>query len=200
MKLTWHGHACFRLECNEGTIVFDPYEDNCIPGLKPLDISADVILCSHEHFDHNAREVVKQTRKLTRFDIQTLDSYHDNKQGSLRGNNTIHIINVEDMKVVHLGDLGHELNDYSLLQCCDVLMIPVGGHYTINAQTAKTIIDKIKPRIVVPMHYSSKTFGFDEISTIDEFLEMTNNHIYYDTNEIIIDKNIQNQIAILKYM
>ena len=199
MKITWHGHACFTLETNEGRIVFDPYEDGSIPGLKPLEISADVILCSHEHFDHNARDVVKQTRKLTHFDIQTLDSYHDDKQGTLRGNNVIHIVNTEDMKTVHLGDLGHEPYDYSKLINCDVLMIPVGGHYTINAKTAKTIVDAIKPRVVIPMHYSSDTFGFDEIARVDEFLNITDQHIFYETNEITIDKDTTNQIAILKY-
>ncbi len=199
MKITWHGHACFTLETNEGRIVFDPYADGSIPGLKPLEISADVILCSHEHFDHNARDVVKQTRKLTHFDIQTLESYHDDKQGTLRGNNMIHIVNTEEMKAVHLGDLGHKLDDYSQLINCDVLMIPVGGHYTIDAKTAKTIVDAINPQVVIPMHYSSDTFGFDEIARVDEFLNITDHHIFYDTNEIIINKDTKQQIAVLKY-
>ena len=199
MKIIWHGHACFTLETNEGRIVFDPYADGSIPGLKPLELSADVILCSHEHFDHNAREVVKQTRKLTRLNIETLDSYHDDKQGTLRGNNMIHIVNTEGMKAVHLGDLGHELDDYSTLINCDVLMIPVGGHYTIDAKTAKNIVDAINPRVIIPMHYSSDTFGFDEIARVDEFLNITDYHIFYDTNEITIDKDTKNQIAILKY-
>lgn len=200
MKLTWHGHACFRLECEEGTIVFDPYEDGSIPGLKPLETSADVILCSHEHFDHNARDVVKQTRKMTRFDITAIDSYHDDKFGTLRGNNIIHLINAEGMRIVHLGDLGHELDDYSLIENCDVLMIPVGGHYTIDAKTAKNIVDAIKPKIVVPMHYSSDTFGFNEIARLDEFLNLTDNHIFYDTDTLIINKETKPQIAILKYI
>ena len=169
MKLTWHGHACFTLETDEGRIVFDPYEDGSIPGLKPLDLSADVVLCSHEHFDHNAREVVKHTRKLTRFDIKTIDSYHDDKQGTLRGHNIIHVVNTDDMKVVHLGDLGHELENCSSIENCDVLMIPVGGHYTIDAKTAKNIVDAIHPRIVIPMHYSSDSFGFKEIAPLDNF-------------------------------
>ena len=167
--------------------------------IKPLDISADVILCSHEHFDHNARDVVKQTRKLTRFDITKINSYHDDKQGTLRGNNIIHYVKADDMKVVHLGDLGHELDDYSQIENCDVLMIPVGGHYTIDARTAKNIVDALKPRVVVPMHYSSETFGFKEIAPLDDFLNITDNHVFYDTDTITVDENTPNQIAILKY-
>lgn len=200
MKLAWHGHACFRLECEEGTIVFDPYEDGSIPGLKPLETSADIILCSHEHFDHNAREVVKQTRKMTRFDITAIDSYHDDQLGTLRGNNIIHLVKADNMRIVHLGDLGHELDDYSLIENCDVLMIPVGGHYTIDAKTAKNIVAAIKPKIVVPMHYSSDTFGFNEIARLDEFLNLTDNHIFYDTDTLIINKETKPQIAILKYI
>ena len=199
MKITWHGHACFTLETDEGRIVFDPYEDGSIPGLKPLDISAEVVLCSHEHFDHNAREVVKHTRKLTHFDIKTINSYHDDKQGILRGHNIIHVVNADNMKVVHLGDLGHELDDYSSIENCDVLMIPVGGHYTIDAKTAKNIVDAIHPRIVIPMHYSSDSFGFKEIAPLDNFLNITNNHVFYDTNSITIDKDTKHQIAVLKY-
>ncbi len=199
MILTWHGHACFRLETDEGIIVFDPYEDNSVPGLKPLELSADVILCSHQHSDHNAREVVKQTRKMTHFNINAIDSYHDDKQGSLRGKNIIHSVKVNNMHIVHLGDLGHTLDNPKGLENCDVLMIPVGGHYTINAVEAKEIIDTLKPRIVVPMHYRSETFGYDVISTLDDFLNITDNHIFYDTNAITIDENTPSQIAILKY-
>lgn len=200
MKLTWHGHACFTLETDEGRLVFDPYADYSVPGLKPLDISADIILCSHGHSDHNAREVVKHTRRLTRFHIEEIPSYHDDMQGTLRGQNTIHCVNSENMKIVHLGDLGHELDDYSQLENCDVLMIPVGGHYTIDSKTAKNIINAIQPRIVIPMHYRSDTFGYDVISTLDEFLNITNHHVFYNTNTITIDKNTEKQIAILKYI
>ena len=199
MKLTWHGHACFTLETDEGRIIFDPYADGSVPGLRPLDISAEVILCSHKHSDHSAKEVVKQTRKLTRFDIETINSYHDDKQGVLRGDNIIHVVNIDSMKVVHLGDLGHELDDYSSIENCDVLMIPVGGHYTIDAKTAKNIVDAIHPRIIIPMHYRSDTFGYDVISLLDDFLNITNNHVFYDTNSITIDKDTHSQIAVLKY-
>ena len=199
MKLTWHGHACFRAESEEGIIVFDPYEDGSVPGLRPLDISADVILCSHGHSDHSAKEVVRQTRRLTRFPIEKINCFHDDKHGTLRGKNIIYVVSVEDMLIVHLGDLGHELDDYSKIQNCDVLMIPVGGHYTIDAKTAKNIVEAIHPRIVIPMHYRSDTFGYDVISTLDDFLDITDNHIFYDTDTLIIDKDTKNQIAVLKY-
>lgn len=106
MKLTWNGHSCFTLETKEGSAVLDPYADGKVPGLAPLRLTADLVLCSHEHRDHNAREVVTLTGKTPTFGIETISTFHDAERGALRGENVIHIISAEGMRAAHLGDLG----------------------------------------------------------------------------------------------
>lgn len=199
MFLTWHGHSCFTLECQEGIIVFDPYQNGSVPGLKDLKLQAHLVLCSHEHEDHNAREVVTLLESKD-FKVRYLESYHDDKKGKQRGKNKIYIVETENMKIVHLGDLGCKLDDYSQIQNCDVLMIPIGGYYTIDAKCALKIIKDIKPKIVIPMHYRSQTFGYEEIDTIDKFIENSENVMRYNTNKIEITKNTGPHTAILKYM
>ena len=194
MKITWHGHACFTLESQDGTVVFDPYEDGSVPGLKPLQLSADLVLCSHQHGDHK----VKQTKKITNLKIDTIDCFHDDQNGTLRGHNIIHIVYCENMKVVHLGDLGHKLDHYDLLKNCDVLMIPIGGHYTIDAKTAYDIVNEIKPRVVIPMHYRSNKFGYDVIGTLDDYTQYINNQLIYKDSEIEITKTTPYHTALLK--
>ncbi len=196
MKLTWLGHACFKLESIDGTIIFDPFKDHSVPGLKEIRESADLVLCSHEHDDHHGLECVTQTGNKTSFVIHTINSYHDDKEGALRGKNIIHIVDTEGMKVVHLGDIGCDF-ETSSINNCDVLLIPIGGYYTIDTQMALKFIDKIKPRVTIPMHYRSDSFGYPVLSTIDEFLNKASNVVNYDSNTITIDSFTSKQTAIL---
>lgn len=196
MKLTWLGHACFKLESIDGTIIFDPFKDHSVPGLKEIRESADLVLCSHEHDDHHGLECVTQTGNKTSFVIHTINSYHDDKEGALRGKNIIHIVETEGMKVVHLGDIGCDF-ETSSINNCDVLLIPIGGYYTIDTQMALMFIDKSKPRVTIPMHYRSDSFGYPVLSTIDEFLNKASNVVNYDSNTITIDSFTSKQTAIL---
>lgn len=196
MKLTWLGHACFKLESIDGTIIFDPFKDHSVPGLKEIRESADLVLCSHEHDDHHGLECVTQTGNKTSFVIHTINSYHDDKEGALRGKNIIQIVETEGMKVVHLGDIGCDF-ETSSINNCDVLLIPIGGYYTIDTQMALKFIDKIKPRVTIPMHYRSDSFGYPVLSTIDEFLNKASNVVNYDSNTITIDSFTSKQTAIL---
>lgn len=196
MKLTWLGHACFKLESIDGTIIFDPFKNNSVPGLKEIRESADLVLCSHEHDDHHGLECVTQTGNKTSFIIYTINSYHDDKEGTLRGKNIIHIVETEGMKVVHLGDIGCDF-DTSSINNCDVLLIPIGGYYTIDTQMALKLIDKIQPRVTIPMHYRSDSFGYPVLSTIDEFIHEASNVVNYDSNTITIDSFTPKQTAIL---
>ena len=198
MKLTWYGHSCFLLECNDGIIVFDPYKNKTVPGLKDLSLKAHLVLCSHDHSDHCGIENVTIQEKHIEYDF--IDSYHDDQKGKLRGFNRIHIIQSEDMKVVHLGDIGCFLDDYQKIAGCDVLMIPVGGYYTINSQQALEMIHQIQPRIVIPMHYRSDHFGYDGIDTIDSFIKNARDVQYYTNNSITVTKQTPGQIAVLKYI
>ena len=169
MKLTWLGHSCFAVESGGYRVVLDPYYVESYP---PLHTSANEVLCSHHHRDHDFVEAVELTpRGGSPFTAETVQAFHDDQGGALRGTNTIHVLAAEGLRVVHLGDLGHELSGEQLapLRGCDALLIPVGGFYTIDAETARRVADAIAPRVIVPMHYRGEGFGFDELGTLDAF-------------------------------
>lgn len=200
MKLIWNGHACFTLECEDGTIVFDPFEDGSVPGIRNLDLKADIVLCSHEHHDHNARSKVTINNNNKTFNITTIDCFHDDKNGTLRGKNKIFIIETENQKLVHLGDLGHIPSHLDPIKNCDVLLIPVGGHYTIDAKTAKDIIELVQPKVAIPMHYRTENFGFDVISHLNDFTSLFNSVNYHTNNIIEITSQTTKQILVLNYV
>jgi L-ascorbate metabolism protein UlaG (beta-lactamase superfamily) len=174
MTITWLGHACFRVEEDGWSVVLDPYTD--VRGYPPLSARADAVLCSHDHFDHNYRRGVTlpETPRRAPFPIDTLSTWHDEKQGKLRGSNTVHILRMRGGTVVHLGDLGHLLSaeQAAALRGCDVLLLPVGGTYTINATAARRVMEQIQPRIAVPMHYRREELGFAELGTAEAFLAL----------------------------
>lgn len=179
MKITWIGHSCFKVESGNNSIVFDPYEDGSVNGLGNVREHAQLVLCSHEHFDHNARETVTIDEGTCAFRITVLDTYHDDKEGALRGTNKIHIIDDGTVRLAHLGDLGCSLTaeQIEVLKNVDVMLIPVGGYYTIDAQKADEIVKQTSPTIVIPMHYRGNTFGFDVIDTVDTFSSYAGNAI-----------------------
>ena len=201
MKLTWNGHACFTLETAQGSVVFDPYADNYVPGLAPLKVSADLVLCSHGHGDHSAAEVVKLTGSTPTFTVDKLDTFHDPEQGKLRGPNTIHIISAEGMRVAHMGDLGCELTAEQIetLKGVDAMLIPVGGFYTIDAAQAKAVVEQTAPRVVIPMHYRSDTFGFQVIGTVEEFTALCSNVVRCAENSLELTADTPAQTAVLTY-
>jgi len=170
-KITWAGQACFHISTSpskdvQADIVIDPYGDI---GLKLPSLSADIVLMSHGHPDHNNVKAVKPNDgepfviegpgeyEIKGVFVRGIDSWHDDNQGTERGKNTIYTIEAEDMKICHLGDLGQkELTNDQLekIGTIDILMIPVGGVYTIDASQAVKIISQIDPKIVIPMHYA----------------------------------------------
>lgn len=174
MKITWLGHACFALESDDYRVLLDPYTK--VKGYDELQVSAHKTLCSHEHYDHNAREKIAMPliERPCPFAIETMDTYHDDVCGAKRGTNKVHILRAEDVTAVHLGDLGHLLTPEQAkrIRDCDVLMIPVGGCYTIDAEQAKLVVEQVQPRVVIPMHYRRGKRGFDEIGTVEEFTEL----------------------------
>lgn len=202
MKLTWLGHSCFKLEADNYTIILDPFEDGSVEGLNNIRESADLVLCSHEHHDHNARNVVTLVEgNPSPFKIETISTYHDDKKGSLRGDNIIHIITYQDMRIAHAGDLGCKLTDEQIrkLKDIDVWMTPIGGYFTIDAITAKQIVDEINPHIVIPMHYRSVDFGFGVLDTLDSYTNLCNDVVTYDKNNIELSKDLPKQTAVLTY-
>lgn len=201
MKLTWNGHSCFTLETAQGSVVFDPYKDNYVPGLAPMKLAADLVLCSHNHNDHGAREVVCLSGQDTTLQVDTIATFHDPKQGALRGLNTIHIVTAEGMRLAHLGDLGCELEpeQKELLKDLDVLLIPVGGFYTIDAKQAHALVQELNPRIVVPMHYRSDTFGYEVIAPVADYLALCGESVHYDSNQMEITAGTPAQTAVFTY-
>lgn len=204
MRITWHGHSCFKVETNQGSVVFDPYEDGRVPGYAPLprNLSADAVLCSHQHRDHSAVELVKLSGRMPTFSVKELSTYHDEVKGEKRGTNKIHIVLASGIRVAHMGDIGCELTreQLTVLRGVDVLLIPVGGFYTIDATQAKMMADAIGARVVIPMHYRNGHLGYEVIGTLKSFTEQCNNVVMYDTNSIMIAADTPKQTAVLTYL
>lgn len=185
MQIQWLGQSYFKIQIkNKGedvVIATDPYDKGC--GLKPPKVQADIVTLSHDHDDHNNLDAIKgepfvidipgeyETKGVFIYGIK---SFHDDKEGTERGVNTIHRIHAEGLTIGHLGDLGSDLDDKQLekLGNIDILMIPVGGVYTIDAKKANELISKIEPRIIIPMHY--KVSGLkDKLDGLDKFLKVS---------------------------
>ena len=174
MKITWHGHSCFTIATAQGSVTVDPFQDNYVPGLGVIRPVSDAVFCSHGHGDHHGVDAVQLTGKECGVGVATVSTFHDEVEGAKRGTNLIHIFSAEDMKVIHMGDLGCELTEEQIAALAnpDVLLIPVGGFYTIDAKQAKAIVDQLNPRVVIPMHYKGEGFGFDVIAPVDDFLSL----------------------------
>ena len=174
LNITWHGHACFELSTNEYNIVFDPYERGYISGLKLPKLSADMVISSHRHRDHYAPDAVALTGNEPDITLVQIPCFHDDAGGKLRGNNLVSVVETEGLRVCHMGDIGHMLSAEQLaaLGEVDVLMIPVGGYYTVDAKTAKMLCDAIKPKTVIPMHYRNGGKGIKSLSPVDDFTSL----------------------------
>jgi L-ascorbate metabolism protein UlaG (beta-lactamase superfamily) len=183
MIITWQGHSCFKIQDKQGpdgvTLVTDPYGKET--GLKMPSFEADIVTISHDHKDHDNISALRGKPFLVdcagEYDfkdvlIEGIESFHDDKKGAEKGHNTIYRIEVDDISITHLGDLGHTLDDAQLekLVGTDILLIPVGGHYTIDAKKAVEVISQIEPRIVIPMHYKTDGLAYD-LDSVDKFIK-----------------------------
>lgn len=163
MVITWYGQSCFKIQSSQTLILTDPF-DKAI-GLTPPRGQADIITISHQHYDHNNSGAASGTPLILEgpgeyetkgINIKGVLSFHDNKEGRERGINTIYLIENEGIKICHLGDLGQaKLNDEQLEEIdeVDILMVPVGGVFTLDGEEAAKITNQIEPKIVIPMHY-----------------------------------------------
>ena len=200
MKLIWHGQSCFTIESGDSTVVIDPYQDGMVSGHAPLALTADAVFCSHEHPDHNAKGKVTLSGKESAIHVQEIHTFHDSKKGRLRGQNIIRIFSTEGMSVAHLGDLGCELEpeQKKQLKGLDAVMVPVGGFFTINAKQAKILMDELKPRVVIPMHYRASGHRFGIIGSVDKFLALCDNVVTHDGNIMELTRETPAQTALLK--
>lgn len=202
IELTWHGHSCFQVTLKDYTLVFDPYENGAVPGLRPLNLSAHQVICSHGHHDHNADYLVSSLSGTEcPFQITKISTFHDAQQGKHRGPNTIHILESRDLRIAHFGDLGCPLNkeQIAVIGKLDAAMIPVGGFYTIGPKEAKELMDQIQPKVVIPMHYRSDAYGFDVLATLDEFLAFVETWVHYPCNTITLNPGSKPHVAVLTY-
>ncbi|MFC1935086.1 MBL fold metallo-hydrolase [Chloroflexota bacterium] len=196
MKVKWLGHASFLLTSDSGIkIITDPY-DPCATGgaLKYEEINekADIVTVSHGHSDHNNAmairgnpKIVKGTIEIHGINIKGIPTYHDDAQGSIRGNNTIFCFNIDDVKFCHLGDLGHALSTKQVVDIgeVDVLFIPIGGFYTIDATVASHVRDQLEPRVTIPMHFKNNKCDYPITGEV-EFLYGKQEVNKIDTSEI----------------
>jgi L-ascorbate metabolism protein UlaG (beta-lactamase superfamily) len=187
MTITYHGHSTFRLRGKKGTVITDPYDDYV--GFSLGNLSADMVTVSHQHPDHNAAARINATTRRKNPFIVThageyevegisifgVESYHDSVQGAERGDNIIFTTYMDGIRVCHLGDLGHELSTEQVERVgnVDVLLVPVGGVYTIGPTQAVKIIRSLEPSYVIPMHYKAPQHReevFGELKTLEDFL------------------------------
>lgn len=181
IDINFLGHACFKIRAKNTTFLIDPFSPKEV-GLRMEKTKADAVLITHHHPDHFCLERVFDYRliidgpgeyEIGGYQIFGFPSYHDKEKGEKRGSNTIYQIKAEDLSLVHLGDLGHKLDDNLIEQLngVDVLFIPVGGNYTISPDEAVEIVNQIEPLIIVPMHYFSPGLKIEDIEPVDKFLK-----------------------------
>lgn len=201
IKIEWLGHSCFRVEKDGYVIVFDPYEDRNVPGLTMQTLEADEVFVSHEHGDHNAREkvILRSTGNANPFKVARMEGYHDECNGEKRGSNTITILESEELSLAHLGDIGCFPEDEQMRQLSglDVILVPVGGFYTMEPEKIRMLLEKLEPKVIVPMHYRGRNFGYDVIGTVDTFLREKDPIVRYNSSEMIITPETERQIALL---
>lgn len=182
MEIKFLGHSSFLIKTRKAVLVADPYDPSV--GLYFPKTTADIVTISHEHADHNNYKAVKGVRKvingpgeyeLSDVSIIGISTYHDDKKGLDRGKNVIYIIEADGFRIAHLGDLGHKLSDKQLekIGAIDILMIPVGGEYTIGSELAARIAQSVEALFTIPMHYQTKGLNpklFSKLSDVDPFL------------------------------
>jgi len=183
MEISYLGHSFFRIKGKTAILVTDPFDEKMV-GLKYPRTKADIVTISHDHDDHNHLEKITDIKRvvdgpgeyeISGVSIIGINTYHDDKKGEKRGKNTIYVIEMDGLRIAHLGDLGHALSGRVLeeMGSIDILMVPVGGEYTISPAKATEVVRSIEPTIVLPMHYQRKGLKkevFGKLEKVDSFL------------------------------
>jgi L-ascorbate metabolism protein UlaG (beta-lactamase superfamily) len=211
MRIKWFGHSCFKItDDRDVKIITDPF-DNTV-GYKVPNVHSDIVTISHGHFDHNFTEAIEGNFELINkigdfyakdINIRGILSHHDNLGGKKRGDNIIYTFDIGGIKVCHLGDLGHVLNEKQMERIggVDVLLIPVGGNFTIDSRDAALVVEQLKPSIVIPMHFKTLAISIP-LDTVEVFLEKMGGGEKLTTPVIEINKNKLNgekKVYVLRY-
>jgi L-ascorbate metabolism protein UlaG (beta-lactamase superfamily) len=202
MKIRWLGHSAFVLTSDTGTkVLTDPYKSGSFDGAvgyKPITETPQVVTSSHAHDDHYCVEGLAEgfdcvttpgKHEAAGLSITGVKTYHDTSGGKERGRNIIYVIEMDGMRVCHLGDLGHPLSDEDLRSIgkVDVLLIPVGGFYTIGPKEAVDVMKSLSPAVTIPMHFKTESLGFP-IKPVEDFLSLAGEHERAGKTEIEIKK------------
>jgi len=197
MKIIWHGHSCFEVS-DKVTVVIDPHDGKSL-GIRTPSVRADILLISHDHFDHNCSRIVKGDfvtmrepgkKELKGVKVQGLPAYHDDAEGTKRGKVTLFRFEIGGIRFCHCGDLGQDLSDQQVqaLGKVDVLFVPVGGVFTLDGAGAQRLVDRLQPKVVVPMHFRIGGLSLS-IQTVDGFLAgIPENRVRRVGNEVELEK------------
>ena len=210
VEIRYLGHAGFYVKSRQAALVFDPFPPEV--GFRMRPVKADVVFVSHFHYDHNFVEGVKNDFVVVsgpgEYEIRGVKAkgfktYHDKKKGAERGENTVYLVNVEDFNLVHLGDLGHVLDEKIVEELgeVDVLFIPVGGFYTLDLPDVIKVIEQIEPKTIVPMHYRTPEHGagFEKISTLEPFMQEMGVKDWQAVDKLVLKKESDlDRVVVLK--
>lgn len=193
MKLKYLAHASFLITADDGTrIITDPYTVGKGFDHAAIDEAADIVTVSHEHGDHNnaaavkgSPVVIKDSAEVKGISIKAVPTAHDDSGGSQRGKNNVYCLQVDDIRICHLGDLGHLLTDNQVVEVgkVHVLLVPVGGFFTIDARTAQMVADQVRARVIIPMHFKTGKMNLP-IADVEEFLRDKDNMTRVDGSEV----------------
>jgi L-ascorbate metabolism protein UlaG (beta-lactamase superfamily) len=197
MEITWLGHSCFKVKGKQATVITDPYSPDT--GYTLGKQTANIVTVSHRHPGHSFIEGINNNPHVVtgpgEYEISGvliigLASYHDSEKGKLRGKNTIYLIEMDDITICHLGDLGHPLTENQIEEMgnVDILMLPVGGVSTVNASAAAAIARQIEPKIVLPMHYGTPSLK-RELEPVEKFLKEIGTHDAAPQPRLTITRN-----------
>lgn len=200
--ITYYGHSCFRIKAGGSSIVFDPYKNGSVPGLKlPKGIQADAVNCSHQHDDHNAAELIAVTGKKLNFTVSKLTVPHDHHNGQHRGLSDITFVELPDLILCHLGDLGRlpTAEEYTAISKADIVLMPCAGYYTIDSKEADEIIKHLKhPSLKVLMHFREGKRGYDVQEDIEDVMRDVKGVKRLDQSELTVESgNIPDEIVTL---
>ena len=210
MEIKWLGHSCFRIKGRAATIITDPFSPDL--GYSLGKVTADIVTVSHKHPGHNhAKGVGGSPRAVTgpgEYEISEaiiigIAAYHDDSGGTVRGKNTIYLMEMDEVSICHLGDLGHVLTGEQVeeLGDVDILLLPVGGLSTIDATMAAEVVRQLDPKVVIPMHYKTPALK-RQLQTVSKFLkEIGSGEVTPRAKLSIIKSNLPltSQVVLLEY-
>jgi len=216
MKIKWYGHSAFLITSDQGVkIITDPYESGAYGGqlaYGKIKDQSDIALTSHDHADHNDTKSLQGSPQIVKGSVSKtvkgisfkgISTYHDSSKGSERGTNTIFTFSVDGIRVCHLGDLGHILSEKELAEIgpVDILLIPVGGYFTIDSKEATRVAEQLKAKVLIPMHFKTEKCGFP-IAPVEDFLKGKENSRRPGTSEVAFDKTTlphQMEVVVLEH-